>query len=75
MSYIDELFRKYAKILTHNGDIVDSRLQMIYEEFKQALTEALEKQREISCIAINDEGWHTYAECRTLILNTKLEEK
>lgn len=68
MNYLDELFNRYAELWTVHGDCKKR------EPFKIAISEALEKQRKLSCIAINNEGWHTYSECRTLILETKLEE-
>jgi len=64
MNYLDELWEKYFA-----GD------ELFKETIISIITEALEKQRELSCIAINDDQEHTYYEYRNIILNTKLEEQ
>jgi len=64
MNYLDKLWEKYFA-----GD------ELFKETIISIITEALEKQRELSCIAINDDKEHTYYEYRNAILNTKLEEQ
>jgi guanylate kinase len=69
MNYIEEL---WEKSINDAGDTVYSVISK--KQFMRVLTEALGKQRELSCIAINNDKEHTYTELRSIILHNKLEE-